>query len=206
MTLTEKLHALHRSLGSVPHAFGGAIALAYYTEEPRATRDLDVNVFVDASEARRVLELLPPGVHWNKRDVAAIERGGQVRLWWDDVPVDLFFSNVPFHEVTRHHVRTVEFDGEAIPILGGEELAVYKAAFSRPKDWVDIKQMLDAQTIDPVRVSATLTRLLGPAHASTTRFLELAAAEPETASEMDPGALTFRDVIGEAHRDRRPQR
>jgi hypothetical protein len=202
MTLTEKLHALHEALGSVPHAFGGAIALAYYTEDPRATRDLDVNVFVDASEARKVLELLPPGVRWSKRDVTAIERGGQVRLWWDDIPVDLFFSNVPFHEVTRHHVRSVEFDGQTIAILGGEELAVYKAAFSRQKDWVDIKQMLDAGTIDRVRVSATLTRLLGPDHRSTTKFGEIAAAEPEPASEMEPGGPTFRDVLREAERRR----
>src|SRR5262249_41808856 len=42
--LAERLIAIHDSLDAagVPHAFGGAIALAYCTEEPRGTRDLDV--------------------------------------------------------------------------------------------------------------------------------------------------------------------
>ena len=34
----------HR-VSAIPHAFGGALALAYYAE-PRATIDIDLNVFV----------------------------------------------------------------------------------------------------------------------------------------------------------------
>ncbi len=47
-TLPEKVLRLHKALKrrKLPHAFGGALALAYCTEEPRATRDIDVNVFV----------------------------------------------------------------------------------------------------------------------------------------------------------------
>ena len=53
--LVEKLFAIHDSLteASIAHAFGGAIALAYCVEEPRGTRDLDVNIFVDAAKAGR---------------------------------------------------------------------------------------------------------------------------------------------------------
>ena len=55
--LVDKLFAIHDALTarSLPHAFGGAIALAYCVEEPRGTRDLDVNIFCDAADAGEVL-------------------------------------------------------------------------------------------------------------------------------------------------------
>lgn len=62
------------------HAFGGAIALAYCTLEPRGTRDLDLNVFAAASEAEAVIHRLPAGVSFGSDDIAAAERDGQVRL------------------------------------------------------------------------------------------------------------------------------
>ena len=53
MTLPERLVALHRALARrrIPHAFGGAIALAYWTLDPRATSDIDINVFLPAADA-----------------------------------------------------------------------------------------------------------------------------------------------------------
>ena len=53
-TLVEKVLALSEALtaAGVDHAFGGAIALAYCTEDPRGTRDVDVNAFAPASEPR----------------------------------------------------------------------------------------------------------------------------------------------------------
>jgi hypothetical protein len=46
--LAQRLLAVHAALddAGLPHAFGGAIALAYCTLEPRGTRDIDVNVFI----------------------------------------------------------------------------------------------------------------------------------------------------------------
>lgn len=60
--LAQRLLAVHDALDAaeLPHAFGGAIALAYCTEEPRGTRDLDVNVFVDPTRARRSLRHCHP--------------------------------------------------------------------------------------------------------------------------------------------------
>ncbi len=64
MTLPERLVALHRALARrrIPHAFGGAIALAYWTLDPRATSDIDVNVFIPAADAGRLLRALPPEI------------------------------------------------------------------------------------------------------------------------------------------------
>ncbi|MGZ5348212.1 MAG: hypothetical protein ACXWGV_11550, partial [Solirubrobacterales bacterium] len=91
--------AIHESLkaNAINHAFGGAIALAYWTEEPRGTRDIDVNLFVPAADPDAALAALPAGVKRSSRSAAAAKRDGQVRLWWDDTPVDLFFDYAPIH-------------------------------------------------------------------------------------------------------------
>ena len=59
-TLVERIVDVceHLDRAGLPWALGGALALAYATEEPRATRDIDVNVFVPATEAARVFAAL----------------------------------------------------------------------------------------------------------------------------------------------------
>jgi hypothetical protein len=45
--------------------------------------------------------------------------------------------------------RTVPFgEGDALPILSAEDLAVFKVIFDRPKDWTDIDEVLYAQGRD----------------------------------------------------------
>lgn len=158
MTLPEKLVALHRALARrrIPHAFGGAIALAYWTLDPRATSDIDVNVFLPAAAAARALRALPPEVACPDGTVEAIGRDGQVRLWWDETPIDLFFDSIHVHEDAARHRRTVPFARARIPVLGPEELAVFKAMFDRTRDWGDIEAMLAAETLDLDAVRDTL--------------------------------------------------
>jgi hypothetical protein len=163
MTLAQKLLALHEQLAGagIEHAFGGAIALAYWTLEPRGTRDIDVNVFVPSSEAARVLAALPDAIDHDEHVIDTIERAGQVRLWWDDTPVDLFFSYEPLHAQAARNHRVVPFDGERIPVLGPVELAVFKAIFDRTRDWADIEAMLAAETLDLDAVRDELVALVG---------------------------------------------
>jgi hypothetical protein len=139
MTLAERIVALERALAAVPHAFGGAIALAYYAE-PRATIDIDLNLFVAAKEFDRVGEILTAlGASADEPSVApAALRDGQVRVMWDDTPLDLFFAYDAFHEAAAVRVRTVPFAQSEITILAVEHLIVCKVIFDRPKDWVDI--------------------------------------------------------------------
>ncbi len=155
MTLAERLLALHRALeeAGLPHAFGGAIALAYWTAEPRGTRDVDVNVFVPAAEADRVLSALPGAVMSTPRDRDALVQTGQSRLWWDDTPIDVFLDYAPIHAAAARNRRDVPFAGETIPVLGPVELAVFKAMFDRTKDWADIEAMVanDAVPLEVVR-------------------------------------------------------
>ena len=54
VSLSEKVLLIEEGLRQrrIPHAFGGALALAYYAT-PRATIDIDVNVFALRGSRRR---------------------------------------------------------------------------------------------------------------------------------------------------------
>ncbi len=142
--LADRLIAIHDALSRarLPHAFGGAIALAYCTEEPRGTRDLDVNVFVHPDLAKDVFAALPDGVTRSAAELARTEADGQIRLWWQDTPVDIFLNVHRFHDEVAKGVREVPFSGRLIPVLGCTALAVFKALLSRTKDWADIEEMV----------------------------------------------------------------
>jgi len=162
-TLVEKVIALSDALtaAEVAHAFGGAIALAYCTEDPRGTRDVDVNAFVPAGAAGPVLAALPSGVLVPAGTEDVIARDGQVRLWWDDTPVDLFLDYAPLHAQAARGSRDVPFADRQIRVLGPVELVLFKALFDRPKDWVDIATVVDAGAVDQDRVREGLVVLVG---------------------------------------------
>jgi hypothetical protein len=162
VSLPERLLAIHEALSraGLPHAFGGAIALAYWTLDPRGTSDIDINIFVPASESAAALEALPEAIDQTPGAAGTIERDGQIRLWWDETPIDLFFDYEPVHEQAARNVETVLFEGEEIPILGPVELAVFKAVFDRTRDWADIEALLEAKTVDLAAVKKTLSTLI----------------------------------------------
>lgn len=176
MTLAEKIVELHRALARkrIPHAFGGAIALAYATLDPRGTSDIDVNVFVPAAKPGRMLAALPGAVEVPGGTAERIERDGQVRLWWEGTPLDVFLDYAPIHADAAAHRRTVPFADTRIPVLGPVELAVFKAVFDRTRDWADIEAMVAAETLDVGAVRSALASMLEPGDA---RFARLEATE-----------------------------
>ena len=162
-SLPEKVTLIHHALdgAKIPHAIGGALALAYYAE-PRATIDVDINVFVPTERWPEICEALAPLGIDDEVEVEDLNRDGQVRLWWDRNPVDLFFSYDPFHDAMQRGARKVPFNQETIPILSPEHLAVCKAMFDRPKDWLDIEQILVAtDPLDLAEIEDWLERMVG---------------------------------------------
>jgi Nucleotidyl transferase AbiEii toxin, Type IV TA system len=176
VSLPEKVVAIDGALerAKIPHAFGGALALAYYAE-PRATIDIDVNVFVTTERSDDVREAVEPlGVVAG--DEAALKRKGQSRWRWAETPVDLFFDNEPIHDAMRGAVRRVPFGEDRIPILGPEHLLVCKLAFDRPKDWIDIEQMLvTVSDLDESEIRRWVDRLLTKDDPRRARLDELVA-------------------------------
>jgi hypothetical protein len=156
----------------LPHAFGGALALAFHVEEPRATRDIDVNVFVSTDRAAEVLAALD-GTSWGTAERELAERDGQVRVFYEDTPIDVFLMNHEFHAQVEANIERVPFlDGE-IPILSATDLAVFKAFFDRTKDWADIEAMADIGAFDRAVVLGWLVDLLGPTDARVERLRAL---------------------------------
>jgi hypothetical protein len=183
LTLAERLVALHRALAAegVPHAFGGAIALAYWTLDPRGTGDIDLNLFVPAENCREALGALPAGVAQPDGTAEVVVRDGQIRLWWDETPLDLFFDYAPIHGEAARHVRTVPFADARIPVLGPVELAVLKAMFDRTRDWADLEAMVTAGTLDVDAVRASLETMVGGGDPRLARLTEAV----ERASQPD---------------------
>ena len=162
--LVGMLFRLHDSLeaAGLAHAFGGALALAWCVPEPRATADVDLNVFVPVDELDRVLAALPEGVEVTERARRLMARDGQARLWWSGVPVDVFLSTDEFHAAVGRRVVRRQILGQDLPFLACLDLTVFKAFFDRGKDWVDIEQMLVADAFAPADAIEILSRYLGP--------------------------------------------
>lgn len=178
--LIEKLFAVHDALAaaSLPHAFGGAIALAYCVEEPRGTRDLDVNIFCDAGDAAAALGALPDGVGVSEDDIATVERDGQQRLFWDGVPIDVFLNNLPLHEAAAEGVVWVPLEGRQVPVLDCASLAVFKSLFDRTKDWADLEAIAVATPGDIETATRVVRDLVGEDDPAYKRLAAVAEANP----------------------------
>jgi hypothetical protein len=147
-------------------------------EEPRGTRDLDVNIFCDAADARRVLEALPDGVRVTDGDIEKVERDGQTRLFWNGVPIDVFLNNLPLHDAVSNAVVWVPLEGREAPVLDCASLVVFKSFFDRTKDWADIEAVALATPEDIETAAETLADLVGEDDESYRRLAAVRAANP----------------------------
>jgi len=179
--LAPKIVSLHEMLESVgvPHQFGGAIALAWY-RNPRATTDIDVNLTVPPEAAGPVLGALAQlGVTVTAGDRAAIARDGQARLDWGGSYLDVFFATFALHAEMAELARLVRFGPVEIPILSPEHLIICKAVFDRPKDWLDMEEMIRWGTvIDAPRVLGWVADILGPDASQYGRLAALLEPAP----------------------------
>jgi hypothetical protein len=179
--LAVKIISLHEMLESlrVPHQFGGAIALAWY-RNPRATTDIDVNLTVPPEAAEPVLGAVAQlGVTVTADDRATIARDGQARLDWEGSYLDVFFATFELHEEMAERARQVQFGPVQIPILSPEHLIVCKAVFDRPKDWLDIEEILKWGTeVEAPMVLEWVADILGPDSAPFVRLASLLGTGP----------------------------
>jgi len=176
-----KMVRLHHALfaAGLPHAFGGALALAWCVGEVRATMDIDLNLFVGLDRIDAALEALPDGVTWEPADERTLHRDGQARLRWGRHPVDVFLNTTSFHEEAARRVRWEPFAGTDLPFLDCNDLAVFKAFLARPKDWVDLEEMARTGSVD---IAATVGNLIPYLGAHDERIARLERLERLTSS------------------------
>lgn len=148
----------------IPYALGGAIAYSAWAE-PRATRDVDLNVWLDIEQFEPAFAALERcGVDLDRVAArrGAVERGMFV-VYRGEYRIDVFVPSVPFYEealARRQRVRLAERDTW---VLSPESLAVFKMLFYRPKDLADVARLLDIQgkSFDPAFVRQWLVNMLG---------------------------------------------
>jgi len=176
--LAQKVTAVHEALekAGVPHAFGGALAVAYYGV-PRATNDIDVNVFVPVEDSQQICAVLAPLEIDIETSGRELRRFKEVQLDWGLTPVHLFFSHDSLHAPMSQAVRSVPFSGHTLPLVSPEHLIVRKAILDRPKDWLDIEQILVAtDPLDVKEIEDWLERMVGR---DNPRFEKLAQVKAE---------------------------
>ncbi|MCE9622469.1 MAG: hypothetical protein K8R99_09010 [Actinomycetia bacterium] len=176
-TLADKVVELHRSLAlaKFPHAFGGALALAWCTQRARGTIDIDINIFVGVERVDELIAAMPMQVTLSADD--PLRRDGQTRLWWDSTPIDVFLNTTRYHEDLALRASVERFNGEDIPFLSCTDLAVFKAFFDRTKDWADLEEMALAGTLDRQRVVGVIAEYLGVDDPRLAKVLALPTAE-----------------------------
>lgn len=176
MDLVEKIVNCHQRLAAahIPHAFGGALALAWCTASARGTIDIDINLLVGKESIDQVLKVLAPEVVWQQADVQRLQRDLQHRLWWDHTPLDLFFNSTAYHSELANRIRWEDFAGIRVPFLSCPDLAVFKVFFDRSKDWADLEAMRDAGTLDVEFVAGVISHYLGADDPRLARLLKLA--------------------------------
>lgn len=148
----------------IDYALGGAIAYSSWAE-PRATRDVDVNLWVGPDrldEGFATLERAGVVLDRERARAEAVERGMFVgRL--GEYRIDVFVPSVAFYdEALRRRVRTRVAHRDTW-VLSAEAIAVFKMLFYRPKDLADVGRLLQIQhgRIDVAFVRRWLVEMLG---------------------------------------------
>jgi hypothetical protein len=127
----------------VPYAVGGALALAIWGF-PRATNDVDLDVFVTADALPPVLlALRRAGFDVDLDTAQAVARArGDFKFFVEGVRVDVFVSSLPLYEVVRTRIRQGVLEGRPAWFLAPEDLALFKMLFFRTKDLLDVERLV----------------------------------------------------------------
>ena len=162
-SLQSQMVQLHKSLArrNIPHAFGGALALAWCTQQARGTIDIDINIFISTKEIDLLTSALPMAIGTSEGNLKDLHRDGQTRLMWNDTPLDIFLNTTTFHAEAARRIRYETFAGAELPFLACRDLAVFKTFFNRTRDWADLEEMHAAGTLDVRAVTTELLEFLG---------------------------------------------
>lgn len=149
---------------SLPYALGGAVAYSSWGE-PRATRDIDLNLWVEPEQMTTAFDVLTSaGVRLDReRAVAEARERGLFVGWHGEYRVDVFVPSVPFYdEALKRRIRVHLADRDTW-VLSPEVLAVFKMLFFRAKDLRDLERLLAVQRdrLDVGFVRHWLVEMLG---------------------------------------------
>jgi hypothetical protein len=147
----------------IAYGVGGALALGAWGA-PRATKDVDITVFVSEDELPRCFDALErAGVMIDRagatRDVARI---GLFKGRAGKILVDVFLMGHPqYEDMKRRCVAIDDTTGRKLSFISAEDLCLHKLLFGRPKDVIDLEELISHRpTIDLAYVRGWLTRMI----------------------------------------------
>jgi hypothetical protein len=147
----------------ISYALGGALAYGLWAV-PRATVDVDVNVFVADRELQRVFEALAAlGIPIDPQEARTQNaRQGMFVTRWGLYRLDVFTPSIDFSwEAERTRVRHAIGDAR-VWILSAESIAVFKLLFFRGKDLVDLERLVAVRAeLDLAYVRARVAAMMG---------------------------------------------
>ncbi len=140
-TLADALEA-----AGIPHAVGGALALAVWGF-PRATNDVDLDLFVTADDLGPALDVLA-AAGCELEPEAALESArerGDFEVWLSGMRIDVFVASIPLYDSARRRRRQGPLEGRPAWFLSPEDLATFKLLFFRTKDILDVERLVAFQ-------------------------------------------------------------
>ncbi len=156
----------------ISYAIGGAIAYGLWAV-PRATIDVDVNVFVGEEDLDAVFEVLASiGVRIDAEAARAQNaRDGMFVGRWSLYRIDVFTPSIDFsREAERTRVRH-EIGGSEAWFLSAEAIAVFKLLFFRAKDLVDLERLVALRSeLDVAYVRRQIVAMMGESDERVARW------------------------------------
>ncbi|MGB2712689.1 MAG: hypothetical protein WBC51_00820 [Vicinamibacterales bacterium] len=170
--MTEQLDAVQAGLrvaraleeAGISYALGGALAYGQHGV-PRATIDVDVNVFAGPELLGDVLTALRPlGIECDEAVARRqTEEQGMLQLDFAGMRLDVFVPSIEFsQDAERTRVRQA-VDGQEAWFLSAEALCVFKLLFFRGKDIVDLERLIATQgdALDADYVRTKMVEMMG---------------------------------------------
>jgi hypothetical protein len=163
----------------VPYALGGALAYGVWAL-PRATKDVDLNLFVPVEQLGSALDALAEaGVTFQREE--AVHQAAEEGLfigWVGACRIDVFTPSIPFSWEALKTRVSVPVEGGPAWFLSAEALSFFKMMFFRGKDLVDLERLLGSmgRRLDAPYVRRWLVETMGDDDERVRKWDELCAA------------------------------
>ncbi len=157
----------------IPYALGGALAYGLWGI-PRATIDIDVNVFVDDDALGDVCAALSTlGIDADAEEARlASEREGLYVTRYGVFRLDLFMPSIEFSWEAGRTKVLIEVGEQKVWFLSAESIAVFKLLFFRGKDRVDLERLIavQGQKLDRDYVRKQIVLMMGESDERTAAW------------------------------------
>jgi len=130
--------------------FIGGIALQRWGE-PRVTVDVDVTLLTGFGGEKPIIQTLLSAYQARIPDAAAFALENRVLLLkaTGGIALDIALAALPFEEEAVNRATRFEFlPGLSLLTCSAEDLVIMKAFANRPRDWADIKSVIERSTVE----------------------------------------------------------